>query len=121
MLGRNSYSPGEFDAAAKAIAEALDAGEGPIYFNNLVLALDRRFVHRVRAVAGKTTNPLNELELIAESLMSSGGVFTTNTVIKWTPEQSVLGLRPGDTIALTRDDFERLSTAVLGQLSEFVG
>ncbi|MDT7743427.1 MAG: hypothetical protein QOE59_2505 [Actinomycetota bacterium] len=37
-----------------------------------LLAPDRRFVHRVRPVAGKDANPLNEVELLVESVLDHG-------------------------------------------------
>jgi hypothetical protein len=134
MLGRKDYTKAEFDHAQAAVAEQLAAYRKvaklagsdkkttatvaefeTVYFNNLALALDRRFVHRIRPVAGKDGYPLNELELIVESLMNDG-VFQGNKVIKYVPEQSVLQLKPGDTIKLTADDFERLSTAFFDEL-----
>jgi hypothetical protein len=136
MLGRNSYTREELDncrtaidaevaayrglAAAAAetngdVGSALAALEAP-FFNGLVLVLDRFFVHRVRNVSGKDGNPVNELELLSESLMSRGGVLTGNNVIKYKPEESVLKLQLGDRIALTADDFERLSAAFLAEM-----
>ncbi len=135
MLGRNTYTKDEVDhaktviraqlAAYKKLRKAAIADKkvdatfsafDPLFFNNLTLALDRPFVHRVRPVTGKDGNPLNEVEMICDSLMKENGVFTKSTVIKMDPETSVLGLEFGDTIALTAPEFERLSTAFFAEL-----
>ena len=83
MLGRSDYTRQEFDDGRARIdevvvrfaalrtaattdakgAKALAAFES-VYFNDLVLVLDRLFVHRVRKVAGNDGNPLNEVELL---------------------------------------------------------
>ena len=80
----------------------------------MVLALDRPFVHRVRPVTGKDENPLNEVELLVDSLMNNDGIFEGNNVIKLTPDQSVLKLESGDPIRLTAPDFERLAGLLRG-------
>ena len=82
----------------------------------MALVLDRFFVHRVRPVSGKDGNPLNELELISDSLMNNAGVFRGNNVIKYVPEESILHLRLGETIKLSAAEFERLSAAFLDEL-----
>ena len=132
MLGRNSYTQQELDVAKKAIAQQLAAykklfkavegatsdpkvaaareGFEPLFFNNLTLVLDRYFVHRVRLVTGKDTNPLNEVELISECLLNDG-VFRANKVIKYVSGESVAKLEIGDHILLTAAQFERLSKA----------
>jgi hypothetical protein len=134
MLGRKTFTRDELDgcraaldeqlgayrrlaAAARADggADALEAFGAP-FFSNLVLALDRWFVHRIRAVSGKDGNPLNEVELIAESLLLNGGVFRTTSVIRYEPSESVLGIAAGDRIALRQDDFDRLSAAFLAEI-----
>jgi hypothetical protein len=94
MLGRNSYTREELDSSTTGVGEplaayrrlaaavgdggpdgdaasALEGFEAP-FFNNMVIVLDRYFVHRVRNVTGKDGNPLNEVELLADSLMSNG-------------------------------------------------
>ena len=136
MLGRKTYTREELDAARTAIdaqvsayrrlADAVErAGDADArtalaafdaqLARALVLELDRFFVHRLRVVAGKDGNPLNEVEMVAGSLLTDGAL-RPSTVIKLAPETSVLGLAAGDPIALTMDDFERLAAAFLGEL-----
>jgi hypothetical protein len=54
--------------------------------------------------------------MLADSLMNNNGVLRASTVIKLIPEKSVVGLRIGDRIQLTADQFERLSTAFFAEL-----
>jgi hypothetical protein len=122
MLGRKSYTREELDhaksaikkqlAAYKRLAEAILNQKGdakarsaledlePHFFNDLTLVLDRYFVHRLRMARGKNGNPLNEVELISESLMNSGGVLRGNKVVKYVPDRSVVGLKIDDRIRL---------------------
>jgi hypothetical protein len=138
MLGRKSYTREEIDQARCAVdgqlagyrdlVRALEGGPaGPDaraareafethFFATLTLALDRYFVHRIRPVTGKDGNPLNEVELIAESLMTNGGVLQTTKVIRYVPAEAVLGLEPGSRIQLTAEDFSRLSAAFFSEL-----
>jgi hypothetical protein len=138
VLGRKDYTREELDhatssirrqlAAYKKLRKALDAtGEDPqvsaaldafepLLFNNMTLVLDRWFVHRLRTSAGKDGNPVNEVELLADSLLNNGGELRTGNVVKYKPEESVLKLEPGDPISLSAGEFERLSKAFLGEL-----
>jgi hypothetical protein len=137
MLGRNRYTHEELDQATTALKRqlgaykklvraidatgdpearaALDAFE-PLFFNQLTVALDRYFVHRVRVVSGKDGNPLNEVELMVDSVMGNGAVLRGNNVIKLVPDETVLKLSPGDEISLSAAQFERLSKAFLAEL-----
>ena len=137
MLGRKDYTKEEFNQAkaaidhqvaayrklAKATAasgdakarSALQAFE-PLLFNSMVLTLDRFFVHRLRMVTGKDGTPLNEVELLSDSLMNKEGVFTGNNAIKFIPGDSVLKLNFGERITLSADDFERLADAFFAEL-----
>ena len=136
MLGRKDYTKDELANATKTVndtvaaykklakaveasgdakaAAALEAFE-PVLFRDLTLTLDRLFVHRIRKVAGNDNNPLNEVELITESILA-GAPFTTNNVLKYVPEESVTGLKPGDKIDLTAEEFERLAKAFLADI-----
>ena len=138
MLGRSTYTREEFDqskaainaqlAAYKALVKAAgdkasDKKVGtalgtfePMFLNNLTLALDRFFVHRVRPVTGKDGNPLNEVEMICESLMNNNGILRESKVIKLIPEKSVAKIQFGDPIRLSAEQFERLSTAFFVEL-----
>jgi hypothetical protein len=138
VLGRKDYRQEELDHARTAIDQqlaaykklvgaidgatddpkvksALEAFE-PLFFNNMTLALDRYFVHRIRMVTGKDGNPLNEVELMSDSLMNNDGVLRGNNVIKLIPDQSVLKLDIGDRISLSAGQFERLSKAFLAEI-----
>lgn len=139
MLGRKTYTHDEINSARFALAEQLTAygtlvaetnGETaqaaladfePLFFNNLVLVLDRFFVHRVRAVTGKDSNPINEVELIAESLLTNNAVLRGNAVIKYVPANTVVQLEIGDDIRLTAAEFDRLSTAFLAEIEARMG
>jgi hypothetical protein len=135
MLGRKTFTQDELDAARTMVrreldvyrrlagsvngnadtAAALAALEAP-FFNGLALALDRFFVHRVRLVAGKDGNPLNELELLAEALIHHGGVLRESSVIKLVPTDSVSGIGYGERVELRADQFERLADAFFAEL-----
>ena len=139
MLGRKTFTQDEIDHADQAVSDQLCAfrrvagavaasGDAeaqaalaalePTLFNGVTLALDRRFVHRLRGVTGKNSTPLNELELVANSLMDNGGTLQTDTVIKYRSGETVLKLEPGDQIALDADRFEALSAGVLDELRD---
>jgi len=98
---------------AAAAVEDFDAS----FVNNTTLVLDRFFVHRLRMVSGKGCNPLNEVELICESLMDNDGVLRGNKVIKLVPDQTVTKRVPGDRIRLGQEDFARLSSAFFDEIA----
>jgi hypothetical protein len=143
MLGRKEYAQEELDqaettvkqqlAAYRKLVKALDGASAdpevqsaldafePLLFNNMTLVLDRYFVHRLRGVAGKDGNALNEVELMSDSLMNNGGELRGNNVIKYVPDQSVLKLDIGERIKLRAPQFERLAKAFSAEIeSRFV-
>jgi hypothetical protein len=140
VLGRKTFTQEELDhsraevdqqlAAYKALAKAIAGAPtnkkvdsafeafGARFFNNMVLVLDRPFVHRVRMVTGKDGNPLNEVEMLCDSLMNNNGILGDSTVIKLVPEESVVKLHVGDPIRLTADQFERLAGAFYAEIEQ---
>jgi hypothetical protein len=132
MLGRKTYTREELDHGRSTIADQLAAYERLVtavptgttavdefewrFFNNMTLVLDRLYVHRLRVSTGKDGNPLNEVELICESLLNNDGVLQGNNVVKYVPEESVVGLKIGDRIRLSADDFTRLADAFFADL-----
>jgi hypothetical protein len=138
MLGRKTYTREEYEHGRSAVEtqvaayrelvtaierettdpkvqSALDDFDS-MFFNNMAMVLDRYFVHRLRAVTGKDGNPLNEVEMLCDSLMNNNGVLRGNNVIKYVPDESVVGLAIGDHIRLSAEDFERLSSAFFTEL-----
>ena len=140
MLGRKSYTQEELErargliGAQLAVYDALvqtvnDAGSDAKsaaaveafereFFNSLLLVLDRFFVHRLRVSAGKDGNPVNEVELLADSLLTNNGVMRGNNVVKYEPETAVVGVQIGDRISLNSEQFRRLSAAFFAEIAK---
>ncbi|MCW2751820.1 MAG: hypothetical protein JWR83_2930 [Aeromicrobium sp.] len=126
MLGMKTYPQGHIDACRKRTATqvaAFVAGDsspeaGAAFFNNLVIVLDSYFMHRLRGVEGKDGNPLNEVRVLRQSMVENGEIVDADPTIKLNPETSVLGLKVGDTISLTEQDFGRLSEAYFAEIEK---
>ncbi|AIE83713.1 hypothetical protein [Fimbriimonas ginsengisoli] len=124
MLCVNKYEK-EYVAQCRSLMESQLAAyrqlpsEGTfetLFLNNLVLALDRMFVHRTRSLEGKDGNPLNEVRMMCNSILESQGVMTADKTIKYNPAKSVLGIELGKAIKLTEPEFERLSQAFFAEI-----
>ena len=94
------------------IDAALAAFE-PAFFNNLLIALEMRFVHRQRGPEGQGGDPLDEVRMLAASLTDNAGVLAPDPAIGYDAGNAVLRIDIGDRIALNADDFEALCTAFL--------
>lgn len=101
---------------ASAADDAAVAAFAPVFFNNLVFALDGFFLHRQRSVEGKDGNPINEVRVLCASLLGNGSKMGSDSTIKMDPSKSVLGYAPGDTISLTEKDFKALSGAYFDEV-----
>jgi hypothetical protein len=135
MLSINSYSQEYVDRARAAISAQVAAYKKvatgakqpalaefePLFFGNMVLALDSWFCHRARTLEGKDGNPLNEVRVLCNSIWNNQGALIADKSIKLKPEHSVLGYAVGDAIALSESDFLLLSDAFLAEIeSKFV-
>src|SRR5690348_9122585 len=104
MLGRYSYSKAYVDSVRARVArqlKAFDKAKPPEPFareaiENMVLALEAAFVHRLRKQEGKDGNALNEVRMLATALLETDGVFTRDSTVNWQAEKSVSGTRLGD-------------------------
>jgi len=106
-----------YRAVAKAAGETKEIAKlEPLFFNDLVLVIDSQFAHRLRGVEGKDGNPVNEVTMLQDSLLQNDGVFTENKTIKYKPENSVLGLEPGDKIAISDKEFAKLNKAYFAEI-----
>lgn len=100
------------DASLQNTASAFDL----LFFRNLIVVLDAMFVHRTRAREGKDGNPLNEVRMLSESVLNSGGVLAANSTIKYNPSKSVLGLSVGDEIQVGEPGFKKLAQAFFAEI-----
>ena len=125
MLGRASYSPDYIQAVHDRVTRVLKAFDKakpaePFAADALldvVLGLEMAFVHRLRGQEGKDGNPLNEVRMIAASVLEHNGVMTKDNTIKWDAAKSITGLALGDKIALSRKQVGALVDAFVEEIA----
>jgi hypothetical protein len=105
------------DGDDPSLASAVGTFE-PVFFNNMVLALDHFFLHRTRAMEMKDGNPLNEVRMLCNSIMENNGVMQPDKTIKYDPVKSVARVRIGDEIRLSEDAFSRLAEAFFDEIEK---
>ncbi len=103
------------DADVSALEGALESLEYE-YFNNMLIVLDGYFVHQLRGVEGRHSEALNEVRVLARSLMENGGTVMADPKIALDPTRSVLGLEVGAPIILTLQQYRRISDAFLREI-----
>ena len=106
-----------YDALAKKAGKEIDAF-APEFFNTMVLALDHYFMHRLRGKEGKDGNPLNEVRMIAASLLENDGVMTKDNSIKYDAARSITGIAVGKKIVIDRERFEALADGFFDAIAE---
>jgi hypothetical protein len=72
-------------------------------------------VNRLRGVEGKDGNALNEVRVLANSIMETDGVMAADSQIKF-KDGSIVGYEAGDTIALSEADFRKLADAFFAEI-----
>jgi hypothetical protein len=130
MLGVKTYDPAFIDRCRAQIDEQLASFDklaetakrdaiaqfSTRFFRNMVVVLDAMFVHRLRTVEGKDGNALNEVRMLAESIITNNAVLAGNTTIKYKPDIAVLKIAVGDTIGVDRAGFTQLADAFFDEL-----
>lgn len=130
MLGRNSYTTEELESCRAHVDALLVAWEANaiedttlenLVFTQAVVALDAWFAHRLRTMEGEDGNPMNEVRVLADSVVANDGIVRVEGSIQWSPERSVLGLDVGDEVEVTADGFEHLAAAYLAAVEATYG
>lgn len=125
MLERTSYTADEVEscrASADALLAAWEANDVEdttlenLVFAHAVVALDAWFVHRLPAMEGTDGNPMNEVRVLADSIVGNDGTLRVADGIRWVAARTVLRLSPGDEVAIGADDYERLAGAYLAAI-----
>jgi len=90
----------------------------PVFFNNQVVVLDSYFTHRLRAAEGKDGNPVNEVRVLASSILENDDRMLAETTIKFDVSKTVLHHDVGDPIALDEQDFTALAAAFFAEIEK---
>ena len=130
MLSQKKYPAAYISSCKKKITAAVNAwaqlpgkpsGFEHLYFENQVLILERMFIHRMRGQEGKDGNPLNEVRMLAASILADGGKFQPDKTIRYDAENSVTKIKPGQSISLTAEIFIKLSEAYFEEIKKRFG
>lgn len=97
------------------LTSALESFE-PVFFNNMVLVIDKYFIHRNRDMELSDGNPLNEVRILSHSMITHNNKFTPHQNIQYIPEKSVLKYKTGDEIKLSEGDFTKLYKAYFEEI-----
>ena len=102
-------------AKVPAVLQAFEAFE-TAFFNNMVIVLDAYFVDRPRADKTRDGSPLDEVRLLAASLMRGDEKLLQDSASEFDPEKSVLKYEPGTTIRIDEAAFKLLDEAFFSDL-----
>lgn len=122
MLSVKSYEPAFVaNCRARMKAALAAAPDNPLILNELIVAMEASFVHRMRGQEGKDGNPLNELRMLANAIVGNGAKFAADSTIKYDPVKAITGIAVGDTIAPDKAMIECLADAVFAEIEKRFG
>jgi hypothetical protein len=122
---RNAYTSDEIEAcrdscdallAVWAANDVEDSTLESLVFVQAVVVLDAWFAQRDPDLEGDDGNPMNEVRVIADSVIGNSGILRVSGPISWAPERTVLRFAVGDAVELTANGFERLAAAYLAAI-----
>lgn len=125
MTDRTTYTSDEVEScrdncdaliAAWGANEVDDSTLESLVFGQAVVVLHTWFGHRRRELEGGDGNPMNEVRVIADSIVDNDAVLRVEGPITWVPERTVLRLDVGDDVQITANGFERLTAAYLAAI-----
>ena len=125
MPVRNAYTSDEIEAcrdncdallAAWAANDVEDTTLESMVFAQAVVVLDAWFADRDRDLEGDDGNPMNEVRVIADSVVRNAGTLRVEGPTRWAPERTVLRLAVGDEVEITANGYERLAAAYLAAI-----
>ena len=87
----------------------------------MVVSLDAAFVHRVRAQEGKDGNPLNEVRMLADSILTNQSVLAGSSTIRYDPGRSIVGTGVGEPIRVSLDQLSVLGSAFHDEIAARYG
>jgi hypothetical protein len=127
MLGVKNYPKEYINACRKKIKADIDSFKKysqaskafeAIFFKNMILVLETMFMHRLRGQEGKDGNPLNEVRMLANSILTNNDKLLADSTIKYNEAKAVLKIGLGQEIALSLKDFEKLSDAYFSEIEK---
>ena len=89
-----------------------------IYFRNLILVLEQMFVHRMRGEEGKDGNPLNEVRILSNSILTNNCRLESDNTIRYHLDKSILRIDIGGVININAKDFGRLAKAYFEEIEK---
>ena len=125
MPGRNTYTSDEIEScrdncdsllAAWAANDVEDSTLESLVFGQAVVVLHTWFGHRAPDLEGDDANPMNEVRVIADSIVDNDAVLRVQGPITWVTERTVLRLAVGDPVEVTANGFERLAAAYIAAI-----
>jgi hypothetical protein len=123
--GRNTYTSDEIEScrdncdsllAAWAANDVEDTTLESLVFGQAVVVLHTWFGHRAPDLEGDDANPMNEVRVIADSIVDNDAVLRVQGPITWVAERTVLRLAVGDPVEVTANGFERLAAAYIAAI-----